>query len=65
MEKIKESIRNVLYGFGSVMDIHPKREYRINRHIPKTIQEAFEIDRQKINKDFRKGIQVERGKINS
>ena len=65
MEKIKGSIRNVLYGFGSVMDIYPKREYRINRNFPKTIQEAFEIDRQKIYKDFRKVIQVERGKIDS
>ncbi|KPA11513.1 hypothetical protein MHK_008280 [Candidatus Magnetomorum sp. HK-1] len=65
MEKVKESIRNILYGFGSVMDIYPKREYRINRYIPKTIQEAFEIDRQKISKDFRKGIQIERRKINT
>jgi len=65
MERIKGCIRNVLYGIGSVMDIYPKREYRINRYIPKTIQEAFEIDRQKISKDFRKGIQFERRKINS
>jgi len=65
MEKVKESIRNILYGFGSVMDIYPKREYRINRYIPKTIQEAFEIDRQKISKDFRKGTQIERRKINT
>jgi len=65
MEKTKGTIKNILYGFGSVLDIYPKRKYRINRNIPKTIQEAFEIDRQKINKDFRRGIQVDREQFNS